>query len=569
MSLFDSASLVITPNGVKEDKLYAIKPTDGSGDLVVTRATTATRVNSDGLIEQVPYNLYLRSEEFDNASWAKSNATVTANATNSPIGNLTSDKVIASATTSTHFIVQQPAGAVSGVTATMSIFAKASELSRIQLLNNGGGLGTANFNLSAGTATLVNGVSASIENYGNGWYRCIMSYIPTITGSYNIQIRLADSSGNTTFLGNGTDGLFLWGAQLVTGTSAKEYFPTTDRLDVPRLDYTNSTCPSILVEPQRTNLVLQSNNFNTNWTMFSGPPVTPNSAISPQGIQNATTLNSSGGANDFLFQTIPVTIGLIYTNSFYIKNINSTSSRYRNVSNNEDVITWSGSTLVSISTGASFVEVGNGWYRVFSTATATATPFIFRIAADNTNTSKSVYIYGAQLELGSNATSYIPTVASTVTRNADVISKTGISSLIGQTQGTIYAEIDINTIETKGILDISADIGNFYRIRTAANGQFLFRYRTGGGTETTIASLSASNSQTGIFKIAFAYKNGDYASCINGVLRTSNISGISPIGLISEVSIGVNPSSLNDRVNSVIIFKERLSNEQLTQLTTP
>ena len=64
MSLFDSASLVVTPNGYKEDKLYSIKPTDGSGDLVVTRATTATRVNSDGLIEQVPYNLFTYSEDF-------------------------------------------------------------------------------------------------------------------------------------------------------------------------------------------------------------------------------------------------------------------------------------------------------------------------------------------------------------------------------------------------------------------------------------------------------------------------------------------------------------------------
>ena len=71
MSLFDSASLVVTPNGIKEDKLYSIKPTDGSGDLVVTRATTATRVNSDGLIEVTPYNLFTYSEQFDNASWVK------------------------------------------------------------------------------------------------------------------------------------------------------------------------------------------------------------------------------------------------------------------------------------------------------------------------------------------------------------------------------------------------------------------------------------------------------------------------------------------------------------------
>ena len=119
MSLFESASLVVTPNGTKASKLYAIKPTDGSGDLSVTRATTATRVNSAGLIESVASNvprldytnstcpsilvepqrtnISLRSQEFDNAYWVPQNVTLTTNNTISPNGTLDADAVVVTA----------------------------------------------------------------------------------------------------------------------------------------------------------------------------------------------------------------------------------------------------------------------------------------------------------------------------------------------------------------------------------------------------------------------------------------------------------------------------------------
>jgi len=97
MSLFDSASLCITPNAYKEDKLYSIKPTDGSGDLVVTRATTATRVNSAGLIEQVPYNLFQYSQNLADASWgtfaASGTITRTANYATAPNGTMTATRI--------------------------------------------------------------------------------------------------------------------------------------------------------------------------------------------------------------------------------------------------------------------------------------------------------------------------------------------------------------------------------------------------------------------------------------------------------------------------------------------
>jgi hypothetical protein len=93
MSLLDTASLIVTPNGYKEGKLFSVIPSDGSGDLSVVRATTATRVNSAGLVELVPYNLLQYSEQFDNAAWTKSNVTITANDTTAPNGTTTADKI--------------------------------------------------------------------------------------------------------------------------------------------------------------------------------------------------------------------------------------------------------------------------------------------------------------------------------------------------------------------------------------------------------------------------------------------------------------------------------------------
>ena len=377
---------------------------------------------------------------------------------------------------------------------------------------------------------------------------------------------------------NGTGDLDVVRATTATYVDADGLIKTAG-INEPRFDYSNGSCPSILVEPQRTNLLLRSEEFNDNntWIKTASSNVLSNNTISPSG--NLTACKLVEGTTDSQHRINQTTTSAIGTNTFSV--FAKKAERdfiWLRIGNYGAYFDLTNGDFSSISGGvtASIKSYPNGWYRCAITLTSTVANEIIRINVATSvggitylgDGTSGIYIWGAQLEAGSNATSYIPTTSATVTRNADVISKSGISDLIGQTEGTMFVEIDINTIEIKGILDISADIGNFYRIRTASSGQFLFRYRTGGGTETTIASLSASNSETGIFKIAFAYKNGDYASCINGVLRTSNISGISPIGLISEVSIGVNPSSLNDRVNSVIIFKERLSNEQLIQLTT-
>jgi hypothetical protein len=256
-------SLILVPARFKTGKLYTpLATTSGgvvlgaSGDFNVTRGTTATRVNANGLIESVAsgiprldypigggcpallvepsaQNSLLQSEAF-NTTWVRSGlnafgsgSVANSTGTTDPFGGTNSDYIQETAASGTHILIQTPAGQVSGTTVTLSCFAKSAERTQINFLNNGGGLGSATFNLTAGTATLVNGVSASIQNYGNGWYRCILTYTPGLSGNFNVQIRLADASGNTSYTGTGTSGLYVFGAQLETGSIATSYIPTT------------------------------------------------------------------------------------------------------------------------------------------------------------------------------------------------------------------------------------------------------------------------------------------------------------------------------------------------------
>ena len=261
-----SPSLLIVPARFKTGKLYTQIATTSagvvlgsSGDFNVTRATTATRFNSAGLIESVAsgvprldyytsggtagcpallvepsaQNVLLQSETF-NTSWTLvglnafgSGSVANSTGTTDPFGGTNSDYIQENASSGTHIILQTPAGQVSGTTYTFSCFVKSAERTQVNFLNNAGGGANATFNLSAGTATLGIGVSALIQNYGNGWYRCILTYTPTATVNFNVQIRLADASGNTSYTGTGASGLYVFGAQLEVGSVATSYIPTT------------------------------------------------------------------------------------------------------------------------------------------------------------------------------------------------------------------------------------------------------------------------------------------------------------------------------------------------------
>jgi hypothetical protein len=311
--------------------------------------------------------------------------------------------------------------------------------------------------------------------------------------------------------------------------------------------------------------------------MFTGPAVTPNSVISPDGTTNATTLNSSGGTNDFLYQGVGgLTVSTIYTFSFYIKNVNSTASRVWGPAQADAIIgiNWSGATLSSVSgAGASFNSVGNGWYRVVVTGAAATTSPNMRIYADTTNSSKSIYIYGTQFELGAYATSYIPTTSAAVTRLADECIKTGISSLIGQAEGTLFAEFEINANNTDAVNRIfSVTDGTLTsRVMMIANTDETFRFIV------TIAGTSLVNITTstsvlgGRHKVAFAYKASDFVAYVDGVQVGSNTAVASVPASLTTAYVGTNEGGgnvgLEGTISQTLLFKTRLTNAQLAELT--
>lgn len=187
------------------------------------------------LIEESRTNLLTKSEEFDDAIYAKTGVSITPNILTAPNGTMTADKMIEGAAGSFHNITYT-VSLSSNVLRTVSIYAKAGERNWIRIQADDGNTtsANANFDLSAGVVgnTSVGGaatVSSSISPAGNGWYKCMMTY--TLTSATTTRIiyilRTGDGTGTSSYSGNGTSGAYFWGAQLEQGAFATSYIPTT------------------------------------------------------------------------------------------------------------------------------------------------------------------------------------------------------------------------------------------------------------------------------------------------------------------------------------------------------
>ena len=178
------------------------------------------------LIEEQRTNLFQYSEYFDDVAWSKGGATISADSTSSPNGNNNADRLVEDTSTGDHRTFQI-ASFTSGTAYTFSVYAKASGRNLLQLANTMAGGFASTFDLTAGTVTNTATGTATITNAGNGWYRCSVSNTSGVTGSSNNQIRLVDTGTNTSYTGNGTSGIFLFGAQLEAGAFPTSYIPTT------------------------------------------------------------------------------------------------------------------------------------------------------------------------------------------------------------------------------------------------------------------------------------------------------------------------------------------------------
>jgi len=386
------------------------------------------------------------------------------------------------------------------------------------------------------------------------------------------------------YLGDGTSGNFLWGAQLNIGSTAKPYFPTTDRLNVPRLTYQNGGggCPSLLLEKQSTNTITYSEDITNSLTSQVNTTVTSNDGTSPDGTQNADLIAFTG-ANAYRLRNQTVAATTTYTMSLFVKNNNFASSEMLYFNMSDGVVggltadinvfaktaTFSGSVGAYTGVSGKVEDYGNGWFRVSVTGTSVSGGGGW-YEISTAGITRSCYVWGLSLEISSYSTSYIPTTSASATRVADACFKTGISSLIGQTEGVMFCEFNaIGSYDTNNMLcTLSDGTGNNLLLLNLTNGVGNLEATITASGSTTVSYLGSTPS-TGRHKVALAYKSNDVVIYLDGVLLFTDTSVTIPA--TSKLNIGSyfnNGLPFNSGIGEAIIFPTRLTNAELASLTT-
>jgi hypothetical protein len=356
-------------------------------------------------------------------------------------------------------------------------------------------------------------------------------------------------------------------------------------VNAPRIDYSNGSCPSILVEPQRTNVVLNSGNLNattwnkTNYVLSSTSEIQglPTTRLTKNAINNGA-YNGTGSRN--IVSTIGTFASGVKTLSFLIRKGNTNKAGFLinqvlvgaltavNCEFNFNTKTF---TNISLGLTASFENSTTDVYKIILTINDTGVGTLKSIwiapIDDLNNTVDGGYLdfAFAQWELGQNATSYIPTVASTVTRNADVITNTNASTLIGQTEGTLFLNTKYSASATASGRWFNV-FGTINNIGLALNGLNSVRAIINGLSDTITTSPKTNLN----IKIAFAYNATGVVLFINGVQYALPNGGSQIITSLNSIVFNplANPQFEQGNINSFMTFPTRLSNETLVQLTT-
>jgi hypothetical protein len=546
--------------------------------ITFSRASNATRTGPDGKIAYAPHNLFTYSEQFDNAAWTKSEMSVTANSIASPSGTVNADKVISS-TVNTYHQVSSNVTTVANVVYALSVYLKMAEGRYANLLvNNNGGFSAIGIDMQTGTivtnSVAVAQASGSIQSVGNGWYRAVI-FIQAASTSLDFRITASNSANTSwTFAGDGTSGFYVWGAQASAGNIAGDYTPTTSAAVYgPRFDYDPVTLAAkgLLIEEQRTNLITYSEAFdNAAWTLYQAT-VTANATTAPDGTSTADMLSATGSPFGLALRSISVTSGATYTATVFLKG-GSISTGIFGVTDTGTGLDYSVSvnlnsgTITSTSAGitSSIQAAGNGWYRVAITRTASGTslnPFVGPNAS-----SGSIYAWGAQMEAGAFATSHIPTVASTVTRSADVASVNTLSPWYNATQGTLYVEVNryAQNVNVRGAIFHDGTTSNYLALSEVTYSGSSAAVVSGGAVQAAIGTGSTS---IGIKKNAFAYKTNDFALSENGGSVLTDTSGTIPtvttmgVGNLTSANVGTG------HIRRIAYYPRRLTNAELQALT--
>ena len=579
-SIYDKASLVLIPSGTKTSKVFSQKPVNGDGDFTFSRSTAATRVNADGNIEKETQNLLRYSNVFDNVNWNKINTTITSGQT----GFDGSSNAWLLTKTAANGNIYQSQG-YSGVQ-TLSFYVKANTTDWVRLRSGGGYVyfDVANGNIGIRT----NDIDSSITFVANGWYRIELVW----SGSNGIsQLFVADGDGVT----SGTSGsVYIQYPQLEDGLVARKYLDATIGAveggitdNVPRLDYTDSSCPALLLEPQRTNLVTNSEYFaSSDYTPTAIDSVSLSSEVSPEGVANAYEIveNIQNTIHRLLYY-FNYSSGETLSFSVFAKS--GTGSRRLGIlfgcgfgEDNAvfDLTTGEVTTQANGGTG-SIVDMGNGWYRCTMTATAnnngTACAQIQMRDGNSEfylgNGSDSILLYGAQLEAGSYATSYIPTYGTSVTRNADRAEvENGNNVLPTAYPFTLYSEMDVRTIGDEwGASLLNRNINNAYYVIGV---NFSKKYSMLARNNTSSSVQSTANATEGTHKICGVFTETTLKLFVDGVLIGSSNNAQSLASAANDLLLGqlriASDTQIRNTIHQSLVFNQALTDQEAIDLTT-
>jgi hypothetical protein len=631
----------------------------GPNGYITSASTNVARnqTNSVGttnlLLESAASNLFKYTDDFANAFWQQSNASIAVNQIQSPDGLTFADKLVEASGTGLYPQLNIPSVAVSNSTAyTFSVYAKAGERAFIRLLTDAAGIGgqgaSAWFNLSTGVVvSQTTGVTATIQDVGGGWYRCIMTRTSAFTIMFCQFLIGPDATANA-YTGNGTSGLYLWGAQVETGSTATSYIPSVETFSgrsssgtyynssgvlstatsgTSRTTYNPALLGAggkLLLEPAATNLMLYSEQFdNGNWTK-NAASVTANSTTAPDGNSTADTLvpnttNTWHVAQQSVSSATSVLTVSVYAKAngynYIVLALSDGTANGAGINFNLSSGTSGSSVTVGASgwtAGSSTIQaVGNGWYRCSATITTTGSTKIIQIYATDVdystwgftyagNGSSGVYLWGAQMETSSGATSYIATTsstvtraadtstsaaqsrsadvysASTVTRAADAASMTGTNytSWFTANAGTFYADFVstlTGTTPDYPYIISGNSTGNyaaFMYMGPASNPRITYGVYSANGGGTVAGSTVTNNA---LMRVASSYDSSGKSISTNGVTNTSTSSPVSYLvvdGIYFATAKYQTASNFNGTFKKIAFYPQRLTDAQLSGLTT-
>ena len=519
------------------DKFYSVLPSDGVGDFDFTRNSSATRIAPTGFIEEVGAfgSELVTNGNFDNNSdWS--------------LGSGWSISGGLAVGTSASGNLQQNIGAVAGkkYKLTFNVTAYTS--------------GSLSVDLGGASAQTTSSVGLKTFNF------------------------TATSTGNLRFYGGSFSGS-------IDNVSVVEVVGNKSRLDYDLLNGKVVNCPHYLLEPASTNIIPYSEDLTqaTIWTP-TRCNITANQITSPDGALNADLLTVTDGSIENYVQTSALTVsGTKQTASFFVK---KGTSDFCHIllwdTSNDGARQWFdlNNGIVGTSTtfgsgvsvdSAQIINYGNDWFRCIAVFNNSNTTVRFRMSASNSNggttstIGKTIYIWGAQLEVSSYPTSYIPTNGTAITRAAETANGSGDAATFNDSEGVLMAEIaalaDDSSLRTITIGDNSS--ANAVSIRVDNANQIVAYVNSGGSNQCSFTS----SVPTSLFnKCLIKYKANDFSAWVNGFKIGVDTSGIIfPSGTLNRLNFDIGYSSTSafyGKTREVQYFDSVLTDAQLETLTS-